>query len=191
VAVTARTLGDALLLALFLTLPLVVSGSFHMLVVRRDWLAGLARPISEVRFGRNKTIRGFVVMAFATVPGVLLARWLGDALGGDFATVLASPPAPSAPLLGVALGLAYAFAELPNSYLKRRLGIPPGKSPDHNRVWFTFLDQADSAMGCALVYALLIDVSWLTLSLVVLAGPAVHLVANMSLYAVGLRREAF
>lgn len=179
-------MADALL-ALFLTLPLVVSGSFHMLVVRRGWLAGLSRPVSEARFGANKTFRGFVVMAIATVPGVMLARRLGEALGGDFATALANPPAL---VLGVALGLAYAAAELPNSFLKRRLGIPPGKSSHHHRVGFTLLDQADSAIGCALVYALLTDVSWPAVILFVLLGPAVHLVANVSLYAVGLRREA-
>lgn len=181
-------MATALISALIMTLPLVLSGSFHMWVVRRDWLRFLARPIHERAFGRNKSWRGVVVMALATVPGVALTRLGASALGAEVAAPLAAVPAW---WLGTWLGLGYALAELPNSFVKRRLGIAPGAPARRGRRWFRLVDQADSAVGCAIAYAFLIDVPGVVLLLLVLLGPAVHAVANVSLYSVGLRREAF
>ena len=181
-------LGTLLASVALLTLPLIVSGSIHMWIVRQNYFAALARPIHKPSFGANKTWRGFAVMMLATVLGVLLARLV--ALGLPAAA--ARPFEAVSPLpLGLLLGLGYALAELPNSYLKRRLGIPPGAQSTRHRAWFTFLDQADSAIGCAVVYAALLDYPARVLVLAILLGPAVHLVANVTLYAAGLRKEAF
>src|SRR5690606_27440044 len=91
--------------------------------------------------------------------------------------------------LGLALGLAYVAFELPNSYMKRRLGIAPGKLPERNRFVFALVDQSDSAIGCMLVYALFVAPPWPVLLLLAFLGPAVHLAANLGLYSLGLRKE--
>jgi hypothetical protein len=96
----------------------------------------------------------------------------------------------SAFALGMLLGLGYLLAELPNSYLKRRLGIPAGRPSPRYRAAFALLDQADSALGFALVYAVITDVPAAQLVLMVLLGPAIHAVANLTLYGLGLRKEA-
>jgi hypothetical protein len=127
-------------------------------------------------------------MPVATVPGVLVARGLGELVWGQGSSVLSEiPPVP----LGLAVGFAYVLAELPNSYLKRRLGVPPGASPEHGRLWFRLCDQIDSVIGCGLIYAWLLDVPMVVLAVCALLAPAIHLVTNLSLHAVGLRREAF
>jgi len=181
------TMNSNLVSALILTLPLLLGGTFHMWVVRRNWFAALARPISQAAFGANKSWRGVLVMTVATVPGVFATVWFAALLGAGVTRPL---NAVSPLLLGIALGLGYALAELPNSFVKRRLGIAPGAPAARHRFWFTLIDQADSALGCALIYAWLIDVPVAVLLLIVLVGPAVHLAANLTLYSLGLRKEA-
>jgi CDP-diglyceride synthetase len=167
--------------ALFLTVPLLFSGSLHMAFVRKDWLPALRRPLNPQLFGPNKTWRGFVVM----IPGV----WLGQAIEPLLSNPTTSLRAASGVLLGLSLGLAYMLAELPNSYIKRRLGIEAGMLPTKNKLLFAFIDQADSAVGCAIAYRLLLGAPWATVIILSLLGPFVHLLANLTLYALGLRRR--
>ena len=55
-------------------------------------------------------------------------------------------------LIGFLLGLSYALFELPNSFIKRRLDIEPGKTIDGaKKVFFIIFDQADSVFGVALI----------------------------------------
>lgn len=173
--------------ALYLTLPLVIGGSLHMAAVRADVLSVLTKPIHDRAFGANKTWRGAIVMPLATVLGVALAAALAPFLG---TWLLVRVPLEAALPLGTLLGLAYIIAELPNSFLKRRLGILPGRAPDRHRQWFVLADQTDSVLGCVLVYGLWLRPPALTLLLCVLLGPAVHLGANVLLYTLRLRREA-
>ncbi len=169
----------------FLILPLFFAASLHMIIVKLRWLQGLAVPISEKTFGRNKTWRGIVCMPFLSVAGVFIsmslqARW-------------PAPPAlhwPSAWVpLGLYLGLAYVAAELPNSFFKRRIGIPEGKRPERFKFAFVFLDQADSAFGCALVYWLMIPESRSFMIPLLLLSPAIHMGANYLLYLCRIRTE--
>jgi hypothetical protein len=176
---------DHIKTALFLTIPLVISGSLHMAFVRRDWLSALRRPISERLFGPNKTWRGFVVMPFLTVIGV----WIAQAIEPARFAGTASLRTVSGGVLGLGLGLGYVLAELPNSFVKRRLGVAAGLLPEQNRLLFLIVDQADSAIGCAIAYRLLLGVPVPTLITFCILGPAVHLIVNLILYAVGLRRR--
>ena len=184
---TPASLGSDFVSALLLAVPLIASGSVHMWVVARNLLGALAQPVHRWAFGAHKTWRGFVIMPLATVPGVFLARALSSRYSPELADSLS---AVSSLALGLLLGLGYVLAELPNSYLKRRLGIPAGRPATRHRAWFALLDQADSALGCALVYAVLTPVGVLSLVLFVLLGPAIHLLANLTLYGLGLRKEA-
>lgn len=172
--------------ALFLALPLFVSGVGHMIVVKLDVLPRLRIPLSVALFGANKTVRGFVVMPALTVVGVYLARALEPSLRDHLLVTLDGV---DPVVLGVVLGLAYTLAELPNSYVKRRRGIAPGKLPEHNRLLHAFIDQADSAIACTLAYAALVSIPFSVLVVVTLVGPTLHLVTNLGLYSMGLRRE--
>jgi CDP-diacylglycerol--serine O-phosphatidyltransferase len=172
--------------ALWLTVPLVIAGVLHMLVVRRDWLSSLRRPLAERLFGPNKTVRGFVVMPLATVLGVYVARAFEPRVAGGVDVHVADAP-PIA--LGLVVGLGYMIAELPNSFVKRRLGIEPGELPERNRVLFAFVDQADSVIGCALGYLVFLPIPLTVLGILVVLGPTVHLVVNVALYLAGLRRR--
>jgi CDP-diacylglycerol--serine O-phosphatidyltransferase len=181
---------EALVTAIYLMLPVIFGGILHMVVVKAGWLSGLAQPIHLKSFGKNKTWRGMLVMPLATVLGVYVTRGL-DGLG-LFGSLARIPyPEGSAWTLGTLLGLGYALSELPNSFIKRRLGIQEGKLPARNRFWFGLVDQADCAIGCGLVFVLAMDVPLSVLAICVALGPAIHLVANVSLYAAGIRKQPF
>jgi len=183
-------MAESLVSALYLLSPIVIGGVLHMVIVRMDLLQILARPINLTAFGRNKTWRGFLVMPLATVLGVQIVRFMDSF--GFFGPMVQSPfPEGSTWYLGSLLGLGYVLSELPNSFVKRRLGITEGKLPEKNRFLFALVDQADCALGCGLVFLFVMNVSPGLLVLCVMLGPAVHLIFNVSLYATGLRREPF
>lgn len=169
--------------AFVMTLPLMVGGILHMLVVRFDVLPFLKIPLHFKAFGANKTWRGILLMPPLTVLGVALARELDSlwqtALFDGHSTVF----------LGAALGLAYVICELPNSFLKRRLGIKPGETSNRFPWLFSFLDQTDSAFGCIAVYAYLGIGDGLLWFVLFFFGAVVHVIVNLILWACGLRRQ--
>lgn len=173
------TLADSLAQAIVLSLPLVFSGGVHMAVVRLNLFAPLKVPIFRRWFGENKTWRGLLVIPLTTAVGVALvwAVW-PDYFGGWNPFTL-----------GILVGLAYAAAELPNSFIKRRLGIAPGKRPPRNAAWFALADQADSAIACALAYGLALRLAAGTVLLFIIVGTGIHLVVNYNLYLMRFRKE--
>jgi CDP-archaeol synthase len=110
-------------------------------------LRGFATPIERKWFGENKTYRGVICVALGTAVGfvVIHPRFL-SLWGGHRATELA--------LLGLLVGTAAMLAELPNSFLKRRMGIAPGAQTGGIRgLAFHVLDQIDVVFGAWVVLA--------------------------------------
>ena len=50
---------------------------------------------------------------------------------------------------GLLVGLVFNLSELPNSFIKRRLDIPPG---DENSKLFYFIDHMDSTYGVLILW---------------------------------------
>jgi CDP-archaeol synthase len=169
-----------------LSIPLIVGGILHMLVVKLDVLSTLKKPIHLKAFGANKTWRGFVVMPLLTWPGVVLAQLLDRSL--NLRPLVADQ---SSFLLALLLGTAYCLSELPNSYMKRRLGIKEGQTADQWKWIFVIIDQADSAIGCLLAYMLVVNISWDIFLATVVFGIALHLLLNVFLYQIGVRRNPY
>ena len=95
-------------------------------------------------------------------------------------------------IIGLLLGLAYALFELPNSFLKRRLDIEEGKTAKgFKRYFFIFLDQADSVFGVVLVVSFFHNMSLVFYLLYVLLGAFTHIIFNMLLYILKLRKNMF
>jgi hypothetical protein len=104
-------------------------------------------PIAPKTFGENKTYRGVVCVALGTALGfVVVAPKCLELSGG--------PRGAELTLAGFLVGGAAMMAELPNSLLKRRLGIPPGaQAGGALGVAFHLLDQVDVVVGAWLVLA--------------------------------------
>lgn len=95
-------------------------------------------------------------------------------------------------LIGLLLGLGYSLFELPNSFLKRRLGIEEGKTAKgFKKYFFIFLDQADSVFGVVLVVSFFYPLSIIEYLLYVLLGAVTHILMNMLLYFMKLRKNMF
>ncbi len=138
-------------------------------------------------FGANKTVRGLVVM----VPGVAAALPLVAA------TLEGALPAPAGlwPLtmagyagLGAWSALGFMLGELPNSFVKRQLGIAPGgTAPPRLRPWQIAADRLDSAVGMLAAASLVVHVPWATWALVLAVGPIVHGGFSFLLFRLGLK----
>lgn len=122
-------------------------------------------------FGDNKTARGLVVMVPATGLAFLLL-----ALSGVGAPAL-WPLTPAQYLgLGLLAGAGCMLGELPNSFIKRQLRIPPG-SPGAGpvaRPLFFVVDRLDSTLGVLTVLMLAVPVPPATIVYVLLVGVALH-----------------
>jgi CDP-diglyceride synthetase len=178
---------EDLKIVLLLSIPLVVGGVLHMIVVKKDVLSYLKKPIHPRWFGHNKTWRGFFVMPLLTWPGVLLGQGLEGFVD------LSRPLLTSVPSwqLALVLGLGYCLAELPNSFMKRRLGIKEGQTSENLKWVFVIIDQADSAIGCLIAYALLISIPAKIFLGTIVFGTALHLAINMTLFKLNLRKNPF
>jgi len=129
-------------------IPGIIGNMAHMMVVKKDLLSFLAKPVSSGMFGEHKTFRGFIFLPIAIGVCCLLGSIIqGPFLSGYFTDFL----------FGVGLGLAYMLSELPNSYVKRRRGIAPGESAGNNRILQLFIDKADSITGACIFYYFAMD----------------------------------
>ncbi len=156
-----------------------------MLAVKWDVLSYLKKPLHQRLFWANKTWRGFIIMPLATWPGVYIAKQL-EFLLDVYAPVFNLQ---SIFTFSFMLGMAYCLAELPNSFIKRRLGVKEGQTSQHYKAFFIIFDQADSVMGCLGAYALMIPLDALTFWGTLLAGTLIHLFFNYSLYLVKVRKN--
>ena len=146
-------------------------------------------------FGENKTWKGFFGYIFFNM--IITPLWGGACSAGGFNDLnffyIDHPNTfLSNILIGILIGLGYALFELPNSFLKRRLDITPGKTiAGFKKVFFIFLDQADSIFGCALVVWIYYDLGLGLYLLYVLVGAFTHIIFNVLLYLAKLRKNPF
>ena len=163
---------------LYLIAPAIAAGIVHAVVIKRDLLRGLARPLDGGRgvLGANKTWRGVLVMLAGSTAFVLLQRAV------DLESLaLVDYREPLTLLLGPALGAGYSLAELPNSWVKRRLGVSPGRRAGRFAPLQYVADQGDSVVGAALAVALFVRDAEVLL-LVVALGFALHAAIDRLLY---------
>lgn len=185
-------------------LPAIFAGIFNMVWCRTPFLPFLRRPMDNGRrlgdgnriFGDNKTWKGFLGMillgAIFTILWGLICGHRGFLYAHNYIYRLHANTALYNLIIGLSYGFAYALFELPNSFLKRRLGIAPGKPlKGWQGIFFVFLDQADSVFGMVLVVAAVYRMSIWFYFFYVLLGAATHIVFNMLLYAARLRENLF
>ena len=160
-------------------IPLIISNVLHMVLVKKNGLPSLSIPINSIWFGPNKTLRGFVFVTIVNGIAYLIINWPGGWLlsglspesylqqeiniGHDptyqsyssdinFLNTLLMQAS-----IGAVYGLFYMLFELPNSWIKRRMGIDAGDSSSRSRWFFTLLDKTDSSIGVSLVFGYLND----------------------------------
>lgn len=170
----------------YLIAPLAFAGLIHHLVIIKYNLFGfLAKPIDGGKLlnkkpvlGRAKTWRGMLaVPLLAGIGSLVISRFISV------------PAAVSPPLVGFITGLGYSIAELPNSFVKRRLNIEPGK-----KKWgalgnfFSFFDQVDSVLGAILFLLFIYPASLVLCIWLFIIGSSLHFLIDLYLYKHGYKR---
>jgi len=165
-------------------LPALGGAIAHAPVLRYDLVPRLKRPLAAKAFGANKTVRGALVMSGGTLAATAALHHLPA-----YRERLPRELRAAGTLRhGALLGAAVVLGELPNSALKRRLGIAPGeRGRSRLGVALAVHDQADFVLGA---WPLLAPV-WrmrareLAEAFAVVAG--VHIGVNLAGYALGAR----
>jgi len=118
--------------------------------------------------GSHKTIRGFF-------SGLLIGT-----LVGGVQHLLTPEEAPI--LLGFVLSLGALVGDLTESFIKRRLNLPPGSS-------LPVADQLDFVVG-AVFFSFLVSPPPLSVLLIVLIiTPPIHLLTNILAYLLGIKKN--
>lgn len=187
---------QALPCAVFLVAAMSLAGVAHALWLRSRLSLRLGAPVDlhmtwrgRRLFGPNKTWRGFVVMPAAAGA----AFWLGGALRPALPAWLSSGMWDLAPFdyagLGIACGLAFMLAELPNSFVKRQLDVAPGMAPRGRTLAAVFfvVDRVDSVLGVLIAVTLLLPLDPATWAWVLLLGPGIHWLFSLWLYRLKIK----
>jgi CDP-2,3-bis-(O-geranylgeranyl)-sn-glycerol synthase len=183
--------------ATFLVAAFSVAGIFQSVWLASSLSRRFGFPLDGGRtwrgrriFGGNKTARGFIAMVpAAAVSFVLIGAWAKLAGASDGLWDMR----PAAYLMtGFWAGLGFMAGELPNSFLKRQLGIPPGGSPNGRiAAAVAFLaDRLDSVVGMLCVLSLVVPVPARTWAYVLIAGPVLHGAFSLLVYRLGGKARA-
>jgi len=178
--------------AAWLVAPVLAAGLVHVIVLKSGVLSRIATPLDGGRtlggrrlLGPSKTWRGLLLMP----PLTALAAGLEVALARRLPRGLTPFPGRRLKpwLLGGVLGLGYCAGELPNSFVKRRLGIPAGGSVKRLS-WLQYtIDQTDSVVGCLVALRLVYRPRRIELLLAAGLGTGAHIAVDRLMSSIGLR----
>ena len=133
---------------LWLALGLFIAGVIEAFLWKTSAFQLLNVPIQAQWFGANKKWRGLISLPMAMLISVYLLHFVETLI----------PDIPQNAILfsdfnllqfGLLVGLVFNLSELPNSFVKRRLAIPPG---DESSKMFYFVDHMDSTYGVLILW---------------------------------------
>jgi CDP-diglyceride synthetase len=178
--------------ALWIFVPVLGAPIVHAPILRWDLLSGLKLPLDgglELRgrrlFGANKTLRGLLAMVGGVVAAAALLSlwpWYWHKL-----PVQIQDAGPW--LYGLLLGMGVVLGELPNSFIKRRLGIAPGaqrRSPAGALI--SIYDQGDFVPVVWLLLLPIWSMSVAQAAIAFVVVSAIHALINLIGYALGARK---
>jgi len=133
---------------LWLALGLFLAGVIEAFLWKTSVFQALNIPIQTQWFGANKKWRGLISLPLAMLASVYLLHLVETfipAFSQD--AILFS----NFNLLqfGLLVGFVFNLSELPDSFVKRRLAIPPG---DESNKIFYFIDHMDSTYGVLILW---------------------------------------
>lgn len=188
---------------MYITLmPVIIAGVANMKLLKSSWLKEWQTPMDGGRlwrdgqrvFGRNKTWRGAWGMVLCSVIAMVIWGYVCHLFpfveSNNQFYINHSNTLIFNFLVGALLGIAYILFELPNSFIKRRQRIAPGKAAYVANSWkYMWLDQMDSLFGCALVLWLFYPLGLGQYLGYVFLGTATHLIINVILVKVGWKKS--
>ncbi|MDJ0571206.1 MAG: CDP-archaeol synthase [Pleurocapsa sp. MO_192.B19] len=137
---------------LWLALSLFIAGIIEAFLWKTPLFQIANKPIQLQLFGANKKWRGLISLPLAMVASVYLLHIIENLIE------ILIPSLPQKAILfsnfnllefGLLVGFIFNLSELPNSFVKRRLDIPPG---DESSKIFYFIDHMDSTYGVLILW---------------------------------------
>lgn len=182
--------------ALYLFAPLLASAALAGIVLSNDWLRGLNRPIDgghrwrgQRLLGDGKTWRGVFLSMLGSGLFVPVQQGLQEHLPRALQVVDYSSLQPV--IFGLTLGLGAILGELPNSFIKRRLGIPRGRTASGPlAILFYVWDQVDTLLGAWPLLCLWFTPRPALVAMSFLVTLGMHPLVAWIGYRVGARRSA-
>ncbi|ETP72970.1 CDP-diglyceride synthetase [Lachnospiraceae bacterium JC7] len=187
-----------MILGMYITLmPVILAGILNMIFVKTPLYKRCKYPIDGGRclrdgkriFGDNKTWIGFFSMivisivtsviwgAICNVTGLEEMNELYLFYRNDFWYNVS---------VGAYFGFSYMLFELPNSFVKRRIDIEPGKT---SNTLFFVIDQIDSLFGVMLILFITSRIPVWKYFLYIFVGGFTHISVNLVLYKLKVRRN--
>jgi hypothetical protein len=172
-------------------LPALGGAIAHAPVLRYDLLPSLKRPLDlgaapggTRLFGDNKTVRGALKLTGGTLGATLALHRLPSYRKRLPAELRAAGPLRH----GALLGAAVVLGELPNSILKRRLGIGPGDGARSRLgMLLAINDQADFVLAAWPLLRPVWRMSARELAEAFAVVACVHIVVSLAGFALGAR----
>lgn len=181
---------------------MVLAAAVNTVVVKLQFLKRFVKPIdgglllTDQRrlFGGNKTwlgLFGLIIFGalFYVIWGIICSQNGFLQSHNYFYRLFQNTPVFSA-ICGALMGLAYALAELPNSFFKRRSGYKSGETRGGiNGMAHIFIDHTDSILGCGLLMIILCQLTWFEFIASVIIGSLTHLAFNILLVFMGVKKN--
>ena len=135
---------------IWLASGLFFAGILEALIWKTSFFEFFNKPIQAELFGTNKRWRGLISLPLTNIISVFFLQ----------VVEINFLPIPQNLILfshfncleyGLLVGFIFNLSELPNSFIKRRLNIPPG---DESSKVFYFVDHIDSTYGVLILWYL-------------------------------------
>lgn len=187
---------DPIICGSFLVLSFVIAGFVQTFWLRSPFSKRFQVPIDgqgkfrgKRIFGDNKTWRGFAAMVPAVGIAFIALRLSFELLPAALSDGLWPLSWFQYGVLGCLVGLGFMIGELPNSFIKRQLDIPPGEAPSQPfvRPICFVVDRFDSILGGMIVLSFVVPLPWLTWLFILIIGPIIHLAFNFLLFQLGVK----
>lgn len=187
---------------IYLTMmPLILAGVFNMIFTKTSIYKKLKFPIDNGKtlsdgkriFGDNKTWIGFASMVlFSIFFQVIWGKLTGyfNFENNNELYIIYENTICFNILIGFLFGFTYMLCELPNSFIKRRIDIIPGKTDKGIKgILFFVIDQIDSLIGVFFVLMLFNGMSLSRYFLYLCIGALTHIIINLILFCLKIRRN--
>ena len=159
---------------------MLLANVLHIVVVKKGWLAFLSIPISVKYFGKNKTIRGFIILPlFSSLLVLGFSKMEGPFLEDNLHDFY----------FGICLGIIYLLSELPNSFVKRKLGIANGEHSKKYRVLQMIIDKSDSLVGMLIFYYYFTPINFVGVIQLFFVALAISLSMSFVLHSLKIKKS--
>ena len=189
-----------LIFSILLIAGFSITGIFQTFWLQSNLARSMAIPIDmnatfrgKRVLGPNKTIRGLLVFPPCNAIVFAAIGYFYNQMPTHLQFVAASSYGSLHwMLIGMITGITFMLGELPNSFVKRQLGVPAGGMPKNVLLkGVTFVvDQLDSILAATLVMCFFVDLSLFIVVSIMVLGALIHWLFNLYFSLTGFKNRA-